>query len=235
VTTPQDLAAEIAANALMMFRRMEVPVLGIVENMGTFVCPHCGTESHVFSEGGAERAAFVLGAPVLGSIPLDPTVCRDGDAGVPTVSAHPESAAGRALKEIAERTVERAALVAESAEAHAEALGAPQPGMPSEEDAAADGSAPVDTGESEADASAAASARGDGMKEKIEEALDTIRPYIQMDGGDVEFVDYVDGVVKVKLTGACAGCPMSQMTLTMGVEKTLKERIPEITKVEAVS
>ena len=73
------------------------------------------------------------------------------------------------------------------------------------------------------------------MKEKVEEALNTIRPYIQMDGGDVEFVDYVDGVVRVRLTGACAGCPMSQMTLTMGVEKALKERIPEITKVEAVS
>jgi ATP-binding protein involved in chromosome partitioning len=246
VTTPQGLAAEIAANALLMFRQMEVPVLGIVENMGTFVCPHCGTESHVFSEGGAARAGFVLGAPVLGSIPLDPTVCRDGDAGLPTVLAHPESPAGRALREIADRTAERAARVAASAEARDEALGANQPHLP-EQEAAVDSREPgsrrqeaeteptaPDTDKSPAKASAPTADGGDGMKEKIEEALAAIRPYLQMDGGDVEFVDYQDGVVKVKLTGACAGCPMSQMTLAMGVEKTLKERIPEVTRVEAV-
>lgn len=73
------------------------------------------------------------------------------------------------------------------------------------------------------------------MKEKVEEALQGIRPYLQADGGDVELVEVdEDGIVKVRLTGACKGCPMSQMTLQMGVEKNLKEKIPEVKKVVAV-
>ena len=72
------------------------------------------------------------------------------------------------------------------------------------------------------------------MREKVEEALNEIRPGLQADGGDVELVDIVDGVVKVRLKGACAGCPMSQMTLAFGIERVLKEKIPEIKKVEAV-
>ena len=72
------------------------------------------------------------------------------------------------------------------------------------------------------------------MKEKIESALSRIRPALQADGGDVEFVDVVDGIVKVRLTGACGGCPMSQMTLKMGIERHLKKEIPEVKGVEAV-
>ncbi len=73
------------------------------------------------------------------------------------------------------------------------------------------------------------------MKEKVEAALGKIRPSLQADGGDVELVEVTaDGVVKVKLTGACSGCPMSQMTLKMGIEKTLKKEIPEIKEVIAV-
>lgn len=72
------------------------------------------------------------------------------------------------------------------------------------------------------------------MKDKIEKLLEEIRPALQADGGDVELVDVSDGVVKVRLKGACAGCPMSQLTLQMGIEKKLKEEIPEIEKVEAV-
>ena len=72
------------------------------------------------------------------------------------------------------------------------------------------------------------------MREKVEAALNEIRPGLQADGGDVELVDIEDGVVKVRLKGACAGCPMSQITLTFGIERVLKERIPEIKKVEAV-
>ncbi len=71
------------------------------------------------------------------------------------------------------------------------------------------------------------------MKEKIQKALDKIRPMLQADGGDVEFVDVEDGVVKVRLQGACAGCPMSQMTLKNGIEKMLKKEIPEIKSVES--
>lgn len=72
------------------------------------------------------------------------------------------------------------------------------------------------------------------MKEKIELALDKIRPALRADGGDVELVDVEDGVVKVKLTGACGGCPMSQMTLKMGIERALKKDIPDIKEVVAV-
>lgn len=73
------------------------------------------------------------------------------------------------------------------------------------------------------------------MKEKIEQALTKIRPALQADGGDVELVDVgVNGVVKVRLKGACGGCPMSQLTLKMGIERILKKEVPEVTSVEAV-
>ena len=72
------------------------------------------------------------------------------------------------------------------------------------------------------------------MREKVEKALDKVRPALMADGGNVELVDVVDGVVKVKLTGACGGCPMSQMTLKMGIERVLKQEIPEIKEVESV-
>ncbi|UCD33937.1 MAG: NifU family protein [Desulfobacterales bacterium] len=71
------------------------------------------------------------------------------------------------------------------------------------------------------------------MKEKIQVVLNKIRPMLQADGGDVEFVDVEDGVVKVRLQGACAGCPMSQMTLKNGIERLLKQEIPEIISVES--
>jgi Fe-S cluster biogenesis protein NfuA len=72
------------------------------------------------------------------------------------------------------------------------------------------------------------------MKEKVEKSLDKIRPALMADGGNVELVEIKDDVVKVKLTGACGGCPMSQMTLKMGIERHLKNEIPEIKEVVAV-
>ena len=72
------------------------------------------------------------------------------------------------------------------------------------------------------------------MKEKVEEVLNKIRPSLMADGGNVELVDVVEGIVKVKLVGACAGCPMSQMTLKMGIEKLLKKEIPEVQEVVSV-
>jgi Fe-S cluster biogenesis protein NfuA len=72
------------------------------------------------------------------------------------------------------------------------------------------------------------------MKEKVDKVLDKIRPSLLADGGNVELVDVEDGVVKVRLTGACGGCPMSQMTLKMGIERLLKQEIPEIQEVVAV-
>jgi Fe-S cluster biogenesis protein NfuA len=71
------------------------------------------------------------------------------------------------------------------------------------------------------------------MKEKVAKAIEKIRPFLQQDGGDIELVDVKDGVVTVKLKGACGCCPMSQMTLKNGVERALKEEIPEIIRVES--
>ena len=72
------------------------------------------------------------------------------------------------------------------------------------------------------------------MKEKVEKSLEKIRPSLQADGGDVELVEVKDGIVKVRLTGACSGCPMSQMTLKMGIERILKKDIPEVKEVVSV-
>ncbi|MDI6808825.1 MAG: NifU family protein [Candidatus Eisenbacteria bacterium] len=72
------------------------------------------------------------------------------------------------------------------------------------------------------------------MQEKVEQALREIRPSLQADGGDIELVDVVDGVVRVRLLGACGCCPFSQMTLKAGVERVLKERVPEVKAVESL-
>jgi len=74
------------------------------------------------------------------------------------------------------------------------------------------------------------------MREQVQAALDIVRPQLQADGGDAELVDVTaDGVVRLRLTGACGGCPMSQMTLKMGIERILKEKVPSVRSVEAVS
>lgn len=72
------------------------------------------------------------------------------------------------------------------------------------------------------------------MRRKINKILDEIRPVLQADGGDVEFVDYVDGVVKLRLRGACSGCPSAAVTLHQGIEARLKEKLPDVIGVEAV-
>lgn len=72
------------------------------------------------------------------------------------------------------------------------------------------------------------------MKEKVQKVINKIRPSLQADGGDVELIDVVDGIVTVKLQGACAGCPMSQMTLKNGIERLVKKELPEIKSVERV-
>ncbi|MFB0505561.1 MAG: NifU family protein [Thermodesulfobacteriota bacterium] len=72
------------------------------------------------------------------------------------------------------------------------------------------------------------------MRENVEKALQKIRPALQADGGDIELIDIQDGVVKVRLTGACGGCPMSQMTLKQGVERALKQEVPEVKGVESI-
>jgi len=72
------------------------------------------------------------------------------------------------------------------------------------------------------------------LEDRVKKALEQVRPQLQADGGDLEYVGFDNGVVKVKLKGACSGCPMSAMTLQLGVENFLKKQIPEVTKVEAV-
>ena len=101
VTTPQEVALIDARKGLQMFQRVNVPVLGIVENMSWFVCPDCDGRHAIFGEGGGERAAEELGVPLLARVPLQPDVVQAGDSGKPTVLSAPDSAAGLALRELA--------------------------------------------------------------------------------------------------------------------------------------
>jgi ATP-binding protein involved in chromosome partitioning len=107
VTTPQEVSVGDALRGVKMFERVSVPVLGIVENMSWFECPHCGKPSPIFGSGGGERLATELGLPLLGQIPLYPRVMEGGDRGAPIVQAEPESSAARALTQITARVTER--------------------------------------------------------------------------------------------------------------------------------
>lgn len=106
VTTPQDIATLDARKALKMFEKVEVPVLGVVENMAVHTCSNCGHVEHLFGEGGGQRIAEQYGVPLLGSLPLDIGIREQGDAGTPIVAAAPESAAGQAYLAAARRMVE---------------------------------------------------------------------------------------------------------------------------------
>jgi ATP-binding protein involved in chromosome partitioning len=101
VTTPQEVAVGDALRGAKMFQRVNTPVLGIVENMSWFECPHCGKPSALFGSGGGERLAAELGLPLLGQIPLYPRVMEGGDRGEPIVVADPQSSAAKALTSFA--------------------------------------------------------------------------------------------------------------------------------------
>ncbi|HJY16635.1 MAG TPA: P-loop NTPase, partial [Xanthobacteraceae bacterium] len=103
VSTPQDLALIDARRGIAMFRRVNVPVLGIVENMSTFICPHCGTRSDIFGHGGARAEAERLGVPFLGEVPLDMTIREKSDAGLPVVATAPDSPLAQCYRDIAAR------------------------------------------------------------------------------------------------------------------------------------
>jgi ATP-binding protein involved in chromosome partitioning len=103
VSTPQDLALIDARRGIAMFRRVNVPVLGIVENMSTFVCPQCGTRSDIFGHGGARREAERLGVPFLGEVPLDIVIREKSDSGSPVVATAPDSAHAKYYRDIAIR------------------------------------------------------------------------------------------------------------------------------------
>ncbi len=104
VSTPQDLALIDARKGLNMFRRVDVPVLGIVENMSYFLCPHCGERTDIFGHGGAEREAARIGVKFLGAVPLHASIRAHSDAGTPVVVSEPDGEHARIFREIAART-----------------------------------------------------------------------------------------------------------------------------------
>lgn len=106
VTTPQDVALIDARKGLFMFQKVNVPILGVVENMSAFLCPHCGYRTEIFKSGGGRRTAAELGVPFLGEIPIDPEVVLSGDVGRPIVVARPDSPAAKAFVELARAVLE---------------------------------------------------------------------------------------------------------------------------------
>ncbi len=103
VSTPQDLALIDARRGIAMFRRVNVPVLGIVENMSTFICPQCGTRTDIFGHGGARREAERLGVPFLGEVPLDIAIREKSDSGAPVVATAPDGPHAKYYRDIATR------------------------------------------------------------------------------------------------------------------------------------
>jgi ATP-binding protein involved in chromosome partitioning len=112
VTTPQDIALIDARKAVKMFEKVEVPVLGVVENMSVYTCPHCGHAEHLFGSGGGERMARQYGIEFLGALPLDPAIREGVDNGRPTMATAPESAVAGIYREVARKA---AALLARRA------------------------------------------------------------------------------------------------------------------------
>lgn len=107
VSTPQDLALIDARRGVAMFKRVNVPVLGIVENMSYFLCPSCGTRSDIFGHGGAHKEAERLGVAFLGEVPLHMTIRERSDAGLPVVATEPDGPHAKIYREIAERVLEQ--------------------------------------------------------------------------------------------------------------------------------
>ena len=103
VSTPQDLALIDARRGIAMFGRVNVPVLGIVENMSYFLCPHCGARSDIFGHGGARKEAERLGVPFLGEVPLDMTIRETSDSGLPVVATQPDGPHAKVYRAIAEK------------------------------------------------------------------------------------------------------------------------------------
>ena len=103
VTTPQDVALLDSRKAVTFARKLQMPVMGILENMSGFACPHCGKEVNLFKIGGGENAAREMGVPFLGRVPLDPRIVESGDSGTPFVEACPDSPAAEAFLKIVEK------------------------------------------------------------------------------------------------------------------------------------
>ncbi len=125
VATPQDVALADVVRGVSMFKRLEVPVLGVVENMSYFVCPHCGERTDIFDHGGARRMAEKMGVPFLGEIPLDPKIRMGGDTGLPVSITEPESPLGQAFANLAQQVAAKVSVLnAQSAQGELIAGGA---------------------------------------------------------------------------------------------------------------
>jgi ATP-binding protein involved in chromosome partitioning len=107
VTTPQDIALLDARKGIEMFRKVDIDVLGVIENMSTFICPECGAESHLFGSGGGERIATECGVPLLGALPLAMEIREQADGGTPTVAADPEGALAATYRDAARHMAAR--------------------------------------------------------------------------------------------------------------------------------
>jgi ATP-binding protein involved in chromosome partitioning len=128
VSTPQDVALLDAGKALAMFQKLNVPVLGIVENMSSFLCPHCGEATDLFGHGGAQQAAARFQVPFLGEIPLVLAIRQGSDAGQPVSAVHPESAEAEAFARVSKNIAAQVSILAFRQEAVAQrGPGAPLP------------------------------------------------------------------------------------------------------------
>jgi ATP-binding protein involved in chromosome partitioning len=107
VTTPQDVALLDVRKAIGMFQRLNVPILGVVENMSTFACPHCGQHTAIFGDAGGGRIAGEYAVPVLARLPLDPETRVGGDEGLPITLRHPGSAQAGAFRDLARAVIAR--------------------------------------------------------------------------------------------------------------------------------
>jgi len=103
VTMPTELSSGIVKKAITFALRLNMPIIGVVENMSSFICPHCGIKTEIFPSGGGKKMAQESGVAYLASLPLDPSVGKDADQGKPFVFEHPESAASKAFAEVTEK------------------------------------------------------------------------------------------------------------------------------------
>jgi ATP-binding protein involved in chromosome partitioning len=103
VTIPSEVSQIVVKKAVSFARQLGVPIVGIIENMSGFVCPKCGTETSIFKAGGGQKIAQDMSVPFLGSIPIDPEICRDSDDGMPFITEHADSPAAKAFSEIVKK------------------------------------------------------------------------------------------------------------------------------------
>ncbi len=110
VTTPQDVALADVIRAKQMFDKLSIPILGIIENMSQFICPHCGKGTHIFDTGGGRKAAEMMEISFLGEIPLELSIRQGGDRGLPVVVGHPEGVEGKSFMELAQKVAQRVSI-----------------------------------------------------------------------------------------------------------------------------